>query len=57
MIYVLFVFVANASAKKIVGPNCTLCTINNLGTNESGIDVNQYKRSGAKRQQLQSVGN
>ena len=45
---------------------CTVCqhdivefnthTIN-LGTNESGIDVNQAAKSGATRQQLPSVGN
>ena len=33
------------------------CAINYLGTNESGIDVNQHTKSGAKRQQLPSVGN
>ena len=33
------------------------CAINYLGTNESGIDVNQHAKSGAKRQQLPSVGN
>ena len=41
---------------EIVDLNCMLRTVN-LGTSESGVDVSQHTKTGAKQQQKPSVGN